>query len=213
MPPIKVYANAPLHPDGVTPKTAEAAPDEQPAPIPTPTTSLPHTDPSQPPPPQPGARPQPGPAPTASLSTDPPAPQPGATPQPIITATHTTTTTSVLPPPSQLSIPPPTENYAPTRSTNAVPQPSPFEHGGVTSLPVTGGLHGRRASLEHPPGYVQNPYAADGTAADRARLGEAARQAHEEEGVIGSVKGWVQGAGETLGKLEGEAWKWAQGKK
>jgi hypothetical protein len=60
---------------------------------------------------------------------------------------------------------------------------------------------------------VQNPYAADGTASDRARFGEAARRASEDEGVVGTVRSLVQGAGKTLEKLEDEAWKWARGRK
>jgi len=59
---------------------------------------------------------------------------------------------------------------------------------------------------------VQNPYAADGTANDRVRFAEAGREAREEEGVLGSVKGWVGGVGEGLKKAEEAAWKYAKGK-
>jgi hypothetical protein len=210
MPPIKLFTDAPLHPDGVTLKTAE--PEAGQIPQPTRTTNLPPINLSNPPPPQPGARPQAGPAPTAGISSGPPPPQPGAVPQPVITATHTTTTTGQLPPPPQLNIPPPTSNRAPTHSTH-IPQPSPFETGATAPVTRVGGLHGRKPSLEHPPGYVQNPYAADGTVSDRVKFDEAGDRASEEEGVMGTVKNLVQGAGKTLEKLEDEAWKWAKGRK
>lgn len=220
MPPIKVFSNAPLHPDGVTPKTAAPAENEQiPQPTPTRTTNLPLSNPSQPPPPQPGARPQPGPAPTAGLSSGPPPPQPGAEPRPVYTVTHTSTTTGTMPTPSQLSIPPPTSNYAPTHSTSTYQpaQPahvSPFETGAAASSTTAGvGLHNRKISLEHPPGYVQNPYSQDGSASDRARFENAAREARAEEGVVGQLKSALSGAGKKLTELETEAWRWAQGKK
>jgi hypothetical protein len=59
---------------------------------------------------------------------------------------------------------------------------------------------------------MQNPYAADGTANDRVRFAEADMKAKEEEGVLGSVKGWIGGVGELAKKAEADAWKWAQGK-
>jgi hypothetical protein len=212
MPPIKLYTHAPLHPDGVTPKTAEPETAQEQLPQPTRTTNLPQTDPSLPPPPQPGARPQPGPAPTAGLAASPPPPQPSAVPHSTVTAIHTTTTTGQLPPPTQFNIPPPTTNQAPTHSTY-IPQPSPFETGASAPLTHVGGLHRRNSSVGHPPGYQQNPYAIDGSASDRTKFEEAAQLASEEEGVMGTVRNLVNGAGKTLEKLEDEAWKWAKGKK
>ncbi|KIW06398.1 uncharacterized protein PV09_02851 [Verruconis gallopava] len=210
MPPIKIYADAPLHPEGVTPKTAE--PEEASGPPPTKTTNQPPTNLSDPPAPQTGARPQvPAPTRVAGGSFGPSPPQPGAVPQPTITATYTTTTTSQLSPPSQMNIPAPSTNQAPTHSSY-VPPASQYETG-TTLEPPSSNLHGRRASLEHPPGYQQNPYAADGTPNDRERFAEAARQAQEEEGIMGSVMNALSSAGRRLSELEDEAWKWATGKK
>jgi hypothetical protein len=91
-------------------------------------------------------------------------------------------------------------------SLASIPQPSPFENGASDySVP-------ERRSLEHPPGYVQNPYAAEATPARRASISQAQQQQHEDEGVLGSVKGLIGSAGEGLKGLEEKAWKWAQGK-
>ncbi|KAF1985241.1 hypothetical protein K402DRAFT_455219 [Aulographum hederae CBS 113979] len=193
MPPIPVYTNAPIHPIGVTPETA--APEAQ-ASSPTRTTNPPPTTTTTasvespgPPPPQPGARPV---APTASLHSRSnssskyiPQPQPGAVPSaspatPTATATINSTTTLQQPPlpPPQLSMPAPTSNYASTHSTTAA---SPT-HQGPTTLPLgpvaspTEAGTDQRHSIEHPPGYVQNPYAADGTAEQRARYAMVAEQ-------------------------------------
>jgi hypothetical protein len=45
------------------------------------------------------------------------------------------------------------------------------------------------------------------------RFAEAHMQAKEEEGVLGSVKGWFGGVGEMAKKAEADAWKWAQGRR
>jgi hypothetical protein len=58
---------------------------------------------------------------------------------------------------------------------------------------------------------MQNPYAADGTASDRARYAEAEMKAKQDEGVLGSVKGWIGSVGELAKKAEEEAWKLARG--
>lgn len=126
---------------------------------------------------------------------------------PSITATHTITDTIQTGPPSQFAIPPPSSNRAPTRSTTAalagtmprtdppLPQTSPAETGA------------ERHSLEHPPGYVQNPYASDRTAAQRAQF----QGSGEEEGVLGQAKKWMESAGEGLKKAEENAWRWVNG--
>jgi hypothetical protein len=75
-----------------------------------------------------------------------------------------------------------------------------------------GGLHARKPSLENPPGYVQNPYAQDGTPSDRAKFEDAARQATEEEGVVGTLRNVMAGAGKKLEEAEEAAWRWAKGK-
>jgi len=224
MPPIPVYANLPLHPDGVTPKTAAPegeAPQNEPNPAPTRTTDaapIPTTqyDPSAPPPPQPGARPKPPVATSTPSFADPPEPQPGAHPTVYhghhVTEIHTTTHSIAAQLPAQLSIPAPTQNQAPTHSTQpnmpSIPYPAPL----AQYSPVEQGTDGERRSLEHPPGYVQNPYAADGTANDRVRFAEADREAKEEAGILGSVRGWVGGVANAAQKVEGDAWRWAKGR-
>ena len=60
---------------------------------------------------------------------------------------------------------------------------------------------------------MQNPYAQDGTPSDRARFEEAAREARDEEGVVGTLRNVMAGAGKKLEELEEEAWRWAKGKK
>ena len=79
------------------------------------------------------------------------------------------------------------------RTDHPLPQTSPAE----------------RHSLEHPPGYMQNPYAADGTAAQRAQWeGQGAGLAGEEgEGAMGQAKAWLAGAGEGLKRAEEKAWR------
>lgn len=99
--------------------------------------------------------------------------------------------------PAQASMPPPLTTNTPTRSTQPItspsssstkpypislPQPSPFEfdgqqhHQGPADQATTGSAlsqahhHVRTHSLEHPPGYQQNPYASDMTAEQRAAL-------------------------------------------
>jgi hypothetical protein len=59
---------------------------------------------------------------------------------------------------------------------------------------------------------VQNPYAQDGTPSDRARFEDAAREANEEEGVMGTVRNVLADAGKKLESLEEGAWRWAKGK-
>lgn len=132
------------------------------------------------------------PTPTSTLvlssSNEPPRPQPGAVPAPppMITAKPT-----LPPPPKAGEKPQAPKHYAPTHSTPAQPQPYPPQMsqpalgpgpdgqppGSITStlmhssLPASGPPASlpastetsARASLEHPPGYVQNPYASDMT--------------------------------------------------
>ena len=243
MPPIPVYSDAPItpqHPDGITPSTTSAHAADQSAPNPTQTTDLPasNTVPSGgPPPPQPGAVPyppaQPGarpPAPTGSYAS-PPQPQPGSVPTVTATVTQTTTIQSPFPSnlPPQFGLPPPTQNFAPTKSTAAAAAPaglpSLHQHPLPAAPPVQGAnpynsrgtdgpaLGERRHSIEHPPGYMQNPYAADGTPEQRARLHEVAEQERDNEGVLGNVRKVVGELGENIGKVENNVWKWVGGGK
>ncbi|KAF4535250.1 uncharacterized protein LTHEOB_12682 [Lasiodiplodia theobromae] len=229
MPPIPIYSDAPIKPpaaaakaEGVTPQTAAANGHQQPAPTRTTATTTAAFDPSAPPPPQPGAAPVPPPTSQFSASSSPPRPQPGAAPVPAptgssnndstVTKTVTETVTTLGGPPPQFGIPAPGANAAATRSTDAgIPQHS--ANNGPTTInfgAVEGGATRARgsstASLEHPPGYVQNPYV-DGTAAQRAAMEDAAAREREEGGMWGTVKGFAASVGQQLKKADQEAWK------
>lgn len=225
IPPIPIHSNDPITPNapssdttaakpaGITPQTANPLPTRTtPASIPATTT----TDPSAPPAPQPGARPH---SPTAiaaptgtrgdSTPAPPaPAPAPGTRPS-TVTATHTTTETRALP--AQFSIPPPVGSAAPGRSTTSYAP----AHAGPTTLPLgsdnpslreTGAAH----SIAHPPGYAQDPYAADGSAAVRQSLEDAAVREHE--GAQDGLWGLLGRAGEALRKGEEGVWRAVGGK-
>ncbi len=149
-----------------------AAPGAAPVPVPT---SSPHH-----------SAPQATPTPTrtwpAPSSDGPPAPQPG--PRKLHADTTYTATHSVPPPPKVGETPKPAEYYAPVRtaaSTNAAPPrapyPSQFSAPPPSSAQQSYGQppssttrimnsHSSRAetgrtSMEHPYGYVQDPYATD----------------------------------------------------
>ena len=174
---VQIHTEDPISPtkaSRITPQTSPSSNDENPsqprqttrAVAPTPTSTVPQ-----------------------SCSYGPPAPQPGVAPVPL---PPTITTRSGVPPPpkageKQLS----PEHYAPIHSTPAPPQPypsqmqqPPVDHalraippGSTTSTSVEPSLNTSsqpsnnpsstdmpaRASLEHPPGYVQNPFASDMT--------------------------------------------------
>ncbi|KAL1639286.1 hypothetical protein SLS58_008128 [Diplodia intermedia] len=176
MPPIPIFSDAPINP-----QTA-AKPDG----------------------PQPGAAPVPAPTGTTTSS---------ASPGTAVTKTVTETVTMQGGPPPQFGIPAPGANAAATHSTD-------HRGGGAAANGATtinfgmadggGGATRTRgsstASLEHPPGYVQNQYP-DGTAAQRAALEAAAARDREEGGVWGTVKGLAATVGEGLKKADQEAWK------
>lgn len=219
MPPIPIYADAPISAakaDGITPQTA---------PPPTRTTEVPATTTSTAstnsyPAAQPGA--SAGPAPTGSISrpqppppgrtvptsiqTDgPPPPQPGAVPTPSLTHTNGYNPNSPAPPraqpmpqmPSQLNIPPPMTSNLASHSTVAASPTSP------TRRPVTlpmGPVHSRPASIStHPPGYQQNPYAAEMTSAQRASLEAAEAAERGRRSGRNSISEWIAGEDDGFG--------------
>jgi hypothetical protein len=209
----------------VTPETASGKKDTPPPTRTVPATTTAATSYS-PPPPQPGGRPTQPSATAAPPSSDPPPPQPG--PAPVAAATHISTTTTQLhprAPPSQFSIPTPAQPYLPTKSTtlqshtntnpkvpnphlgSRPPQHSPAEPGTSQSEP-------QRHSLEHPPGYAQNPYAAGSAAYEpqNQSFTGSDTQDRSDDGMWGDVKSWAGGVGEKLAAAESQAWKWAQGK-
>lgn len=112
-----------------------------------------------------------------------------------------------------------TSTYAAPTKTSALPRPvqlpphpqsSPYEtgSGGVGSLPAATDDAYRRPSLEHPPGYQQNPYAADLTPAQRA----AQEQAETRESIGGGLPlGGILPGGVLPGGGEGGVWDQAKG--
>ena len=236
---ITIHSEDPISSEasGITPQTAynsNARKYSQPAKT---TASSPYESP----PAQPGAA-----APTPSSSDGPPAPQPGQAPFP---RPPTITTKPSLPPPPKVGEKPLSpEHYAPFHSTSQ-PQPYPSQMsqpqvdrpfngvppGSTTSTSMTPSFNPSaqpsdvssptdkpvRASLEHPPGYVQNPFASDMTPDQRL----AAKQQQEnqsntlpslgytddskgprlgledDETVWGTAKKWAKETGEQAGKL------------
>jgi hypothetical protein len=218
MPPIPIHKNAPIKPDGITPKTASDNPNDAPTPTRTIPASVPATttaDSSGPPAPQPGARPIP---PTSSVQTAySPAP-----PQPSYTAHHITTETLQGGPPPQFTQPPPSVSALAGRSTttattaasgpgpttlNLGPVASPFQN--VDTATRTSGDQGERRSLEHPPGYQQAPdnapYTAGGGIGGHGGTGSA--NASEGDSVGTAAWNMISKAGEALKKGEEAAWR------
>ncbi|KAF1350967.1 hypothetical protein BDV97DRAFT_350762 [Delphinella strobiligena] len=260
MPPIPIYADAPIAPakaDGITPQTAHVPPTATNA---TTSNAPAHPYPAGPAPTGFVAPPQPYPTRTqqSSAATDgPPPPQPGAVPMPPSQTQSSGSTTAPPPPqpgipahssppattmPPQMAIPPPSTNAAPTRSTH--PASPPSTPSGPTTLnlgPVLGptsqySVHEpSRRSLEHPPGYVQNPYSQEMTSTQRASLEaqEAADRPSRNSlsgilggsdnafgastegsgsGVWGAVKGFAAAAGQRAVELEETAWRKVNGR-
>ncbi|KAF2268968.1 hypothetical protein CC78DRAFT_333350 [Lojkania enalia] len=217
MPPIPIHKNDPIHPtaqkpSGTTPQTADPPPTHT---IPASTTTTTASR-ASPPMPQPGARPI-APTTSSSMPAPPLAPEP---PQPGYTATHITTSTFQTGPPPQLTIPPPSDAQLATRSTTTAttattaskPGPTTLNLGPAQSLYQT--EHTREAvearpsgeerrSLEHPPGYHQNP--------DNSPYGTGLGGAQQDGGSSGGVgeAAWnmLSKAGEALKKGEEAAWR------
>ncbi|KAF5873694.1 uncharacterized protein Bfra_005158 [Botrytis fragariae] len=176
----------------------------------------------------------------------PPAPQPGTFPEPttgFAGNTFASQTKSVPPPPRagssippQMMIPPPSVTRAPfsttmTMDANTAAQTS-NSYGTMHPQPVSVGDayahrtqqenegYGQRRSveyLEHPPGYVQNAYAAELSSDQRRAMDVNERRENasvggvnsggEEEGIWGSAKRWVGSAGSKLSEGEKEVWR------
>jgi len=181
---------------------------------PTPTTKLPEEGP---PAPQPGAFPTPD---HNSKGAFPPPPKAGehyqlvqqAIPQPY---------------PPQMAIPPPTNVYGaqpPSSSTTTANTST------LTYLAPVQDYEAPRRSLEHPPGYLQNPYASN-FSADQRRAYDAQEQKSEgslggfrsnsptskaafgvdPEAVWNTAKKWASSAGQKLQETEEMVWKKVNG--
>jgi len=256
---IPVYTNSPINAAKASGPTSQtAAPPTQSTPVapssnvatttatPSSTSSYPAAQPGAPAVPAPTAavkRYAPvQPTPTVKTDDGPPAPQPGAFPTPTQSLRSNlppppkagetfnpppqTTTAQTYPP--QMSIPPPTTAYgaqqpaSSTSTTNApsssYPVPLPSEDYGAP-----------RRSLEHPPGYAQNPYASN-FSADQRRAQEAqdtpslgsygsesksttAAFGVDPESVWNTAKKWAQTAGEKISEAEADIWKKVNGEK
>lgn len=243
---IPVYTSSPIKPTkayGTTPQTAAPAYQGSPlAPSTVPTsTSSASASSSSYPPAQPGAAAMPAPTvaaqryaplppPTPTTTTDdlgPPQPQPGAVPIPPSRSTvapppmagesyHQTTapTSSVFPP--QMGYAPPTMTYGsqPPKSSTSTTNTSSMPYPVAISSPGNG-------TLEHPPGYHQDVYAAELTS-DQRRAHEDAEannssgfgvpntgssNGFEPEGVWNTAKKWAQQAGEKIQATEADVWK------
>lgn len=179
---IQIHTEDPISASSITPQTSNAGNPSQPAKstapppyvyppaepgavAPTPTRTVPHSSSYGPPAPQPGAGSVPPPRITAQLSLPPP-PKAGEKPlSPEHYAPVPSTLAQPQPYPSQMSQPTVDSPIkgVPTGSTTAtIMQPScdpstqPSNDASSTDMPI-------RASLEHPPGYVQDPFASDMT--------------------------------------------------
>jgi len=206
--------------------------------VPTPTRATGLTG-SGPPAPQPGAVPVPPPPATTVKATLPSPPKVGEKPLPAgyyapmrgtATATHRP---MPQPYPPQLYQPPsntasngiPSSSTTSTNTAPSFPVPAPLE-----TLPASNSTESSgRVSLEHPPGYVQNPFASDVTPDQRfvtqqqeqmnqssagSVLGysENSRPVFEEESSW-DVKKWAKEAGKQLSKVEGQIWESINGSK
>ena len=124
--------------------------------------------------------------------------------------------------PSQVGIPPPGLNYAPTRSTTTT--------GAAYQQAAPSTLNMGPVSAQHPPGYRQNSYAQDLNPAQRSSIEEQERRESLVPGIGGgggrgsgamnweggneavgnmwsTVKGWVGVAGDKLAETEETLWK------
>lgn len=185
---IPIHTEDPISPanaSNITPQTSDAGNPSQPAKstapspyvyppaqpgaiAPTPTSTVPHSSSHGPPAPQPGVAPIPPPPTTAAQPSLPPPPKAGEKPlSPELYAPVHYTPAQPQPYPSQMSQPPVNSPMrgVPTGSTTSTSMSTSFTSDAsaqpidVSSSPDMPA----RASLEHPPGYVQNPFASDMT--------------------------------------------------
>ena len=203
------------------------------APAPTPTRPRAADAPHGPPPPQPRATPNPSSSAITAKPSLPPPPKVGEvlrSPEYYSPAQATPTKpVQSQPYPQQMTLPSPiTSNGQPPASTSSTSiHPSfastPFLSTPQQARPISAnpspssGGGGDGASLEHPPGYIQNPYASDLTPDQRFATEQASQPAgsqtlgysdrretsnagfEDEEGVWGMAKKWAKGASDTVG--------------
>ncbi|MCJ1452691.1 hypothetical protein MMC28_003034 [Mycoblastus sanguinarius] len=247
MSPIQTHTQDPINPaynpdqknSSQPVMTATSAQPSYGYPPPRPGASLPAptstTNPSYgngPPRPQPGAVPVPAPPATTAKPSLPPPPKAGHKPllPGYYTSVQSTLTGSAQPQPypPQMSKPPPGPPYngippasaTSTSTTHSFPAPAPPSDFNTANETPT------RASLEHPPGYVQNPYASDMTPDQRFateqqasrsgnlpslgyndnRKGASSAELEDEGSVWDTAKKWVKEKGEQANELHGQIW-------
>lgn len=238
---IPIHTQSPISPakegsttsEGDTSSSTSSYPSARPGAAPTPTRTQPVAPRHDPPPPQPGATPV-APHPTVTAKANlPPPPKAGEVPKnpEYYTPAQATPMKSIQPQPypQQMTLPSPSASHgqppASTTSTAFTPSfvstassPAP-QHARPTptgSFPPSGsGVDG--ASLEHPPGYVQNPYASDMTPSQRFATEQASQSGgsqalgysekrrtsnagfEDDNGLWGMAKKWAKEASDTVG--------------
>merc|ERR1712080_690686 len=105
------------------------------------------------------------------------------------------------PMPQQLNIPPPTTTGLATHSTAAASPTSPTRRPVTLPMgPVSPTMHSRLQSISsHPPGYQQNPYAAEMTSAQRASLEAAEAAERGRRSGRNSISEWIAGEDDGFG--------------
>ncbi|KAL1297150.1 hypothetical protein AAFC00_004726 [Neodothiora populina] len=226
---------------GPAPTGYAARPAAAPGPHPTATRTIPVAENNGPAAPQPAARPLPpnggGVATMTSTSAAAAIAAAAAGPPPPPAPSHVTS----LPP--QMDVPPPATNYAPTHSTStatattssaAAPTTATTYNFGPVAPRPTSQYSAAEPAQSHPPGYVQDPFSQEMSAAQRASLeaqeavdGGRGRNSFSAliggddglgrgdegvGGVWGAVKGFASVAGQKAVELEDSAWKRVNGK-
>ncbi|KAI9873608.1 MAG: hypothetical protein M1830_010806 [Pleopsidium flavum] len=241
-------AAAPASAPAPAPTGSVSRPTQQSVATPTRTFMTPEYD--GPPRPQPGATPSPFTATNSAKATVPPPPKTGEIPKPpeYYTPVRAPAPTSVPPSqpyPPQMAIPPPASQsfrQTPSSTSTTMNAPSSYpvsnpafgtqlqnQQPPTRIAPVAGegiDVEGRRTSLEHPPGYSQNPYATEMTPDQRFAnqqsntsnqsnaLGYAGYRPSnggfaEEEGASywDTAKKWAKLAGDKASEVESDVWR------
>lgn len=199
---------------------------------PTPTSTVASSSTYGPSPPQPGAVPVPTPPTTTAKATLPPPPKAGERPMPPEHYAPVQSTPAQpahsQPYPSQMSQPPLGQapyGVPPGSTTSTTTAASYPNYCPPTTLPTSDAPAGG-ASLEHPPGYVQNPYASDMTPTHRLAVEQRQNESDtlpslgyndharkssnaglgEEESVWEMAKKGLKKTGEEASKLHGRIW-------
>ena len=252
---IIVHTQDPIHPtkaEAIFPQMANQVSPEAPSRSPISNASMPQRYA----PARPGAViPTPTSTVDPSLNNGPPPPQPGAFP--VANPPLTTAKPSLPPPPKVGEKPQAPEYYTPVQSQHAQQQryPAQLSHpslgSGITGLPPASTTSTtttpsflptvpptklpeaaedpRHASLEHPPGYVQDPYASEMTSDQRFATEQQAHEVQPEtlpsfghisnhsrrkssgfleddKGVLDAAVQWGKQKGEQLGDLHEQMW-------